>query len=638
MTGPCNKTQAWIKAGGGIAGLALLAVIIVAANTLIGQARLRKDLTEERLYTLSEGTLNLLKKMGGEVTLKLYFSGSSPAMPAHIKTYARQVQDLLFEYRNRSGGKVLVEVYDPTPDSDAEDWARRYGLAAQTVDAFGTPVFFGLVAVSGDVQGSIPAFDPVQEELLEYNVTRLIYRVGNPERPVLGVLSSLPVMGSSMPPFGMPPGRRPEQQPAWVAIQNLKQDFELRELAPPLDAIAAEIDALLVIHPKELPDRTLYAIDQFVLRGGHLLLMVDPLSIADDAGQGASPFGMPSRGSDAARLFSAWGVGYDMGRVVADTDAATNLRAPDNRIERSLVALTLATNQISRADILTSKLDIMLLPYAGALTDQTGEKLTFTPLLSSSDHAGTVSAMSAQFGSSAVQREFKDSPVRLTLAARLHGTFATAFPDGQPAAEADADAPEAGKDDAAKPESLKTGDSTVIVVADVDMFFDPVCVEEINIFGQLAHRPRNDNLNFLFNAVEQLSGSSDLVAIRSRGRFARPFDRVLALQAEAMRVWRGREAELEEKLRETERQIQEMQAGKDAQQQFILSPEQQQAIERFRAEEIRVKQELKDVRRQLRRDIERLGAAVKAVNIALVPLLVVCAGIAYWVVRRRPAR
>jgi ABC-type uncharacterized transport system involved in gliding motility auxiliary subunit len=426
------------------------------------------------------------------------------------------------------------------------------------------------------------------------------------------------------------PGQRPQQKPAWVALQNLRQDYDVRDLSTDVDAIDPDIDALLVIHPKDIAEKTAFAIDQFVLRGGHVLMMLDPLSIADEGTPGANQFGPPQRASNIPQLLEAWGVGYEPDKVIADIDAATNIRMQNNSVERSMVALSFGTNNISRSDTLTTQLDAMMLPYAGSLKDNTAAELEFTPLLYSSDNAGSVSTMMAQFGNQAIQREYKDSPVRLTVAARLSGTFKTAFPDG---IAADTDAEDA--EPARITPGLTNGTSTVILVADVDMIFDPICVEAINVFGYQAHRERNDNLSFFANAVEMTAGSQDLVAVRSRGRFQRPFDRVMELQAAAMREWRGRETELEDKLRETEQQLREMQAGKQGDQSFILSREQQEAIRNFKKEELRIKRELKNVRKNLRKDIERLGIMVKTINIALMPLLVSVAGVTYGLLRRR---
>jgi ABC-type uncharacterized transport system involved in gliding motility auxiliary subunit len=635
-----DKKKEILKAGGGIAGMVAIMAIVIAVNVIIGNFRMRADLTEEKLYTLSDGTRNLLVSLEQPVTLNLYLSSSSPDMPAQMKAYAKQVEDLLWEYRDRSKGNVALIKHDPKPDSDAEEWARRYGLAAQTANIFGSPIYFGLVAESGGVEAVLPGFDPAQQQKLEYNITRLIYRVTHPEKPKVGVISSLPVMGRQMPQFGMPPGQRPQNQPPWVAIQSISQDYDVSEITTPVEEIASDIDTLVVLHPKGLSDQTQYAIDQFVLRGGHLLMCVDPFSVADPGNPQAAQFGgrqMQQRSSDAPALLRAWGVGYRADQIVADLSAATMLGTPNGGAEQNMTVLSLrGTNGVNQANILTTQLNSMMLPYVGSFTDNTSEDLTFEPLFKSSDNSGLVSAMMAQFGPQAVKSEFKDGDVRFNLAVSLTGEFRTAFPDGQPSDSADSEEGEEDTPEEAPAEGLKSGTSVVILVGDVDLVFDPVCVEEVQMFGFRQQRARNDNLNFFANAIEMLSGSEDLVSVRSRGRFNRPFEKVMELQAKAAKEGRDREAELERKLRETEEELRQMQANDKGgiDQRFILTAEQKQRIEKFRAEEQNFRRQLKELRKSLRKDIESLGVKVKLFNIALMPLLVSFAGIFYGVYRR----
>jgi len=635
-----DKKKEILKAGGGIAGLVAVAAIIVALNAIISNFRMRADLTEEKLYTLSDGTKNLLVNLEHPVTLNLYVSGSSPDMPARIKAYAGQVEDLLWEYADRSEGNIKLVKHDPKPDSDAEEWARRYGLAAQTANIFGPPIYFGLVAESGGVEAVLPGFDPAQQQKLEYNITRLIYRVTHPEKPKIGVISSLPVMGMQAPQFGMPPGQRPQNQPPWVAIQTINKDYEVTEINPPVDEIDADIDTLVVLHPKDLSDETLYAIDQFVLRGGHLLMFLDPLSVADPGNPQMARMGgmqMQQRSSDAPSLLSAWGVDYESDKVVADLSFATMLGSPGGGAEQNLTVISLrGTKGVNQDNVLTTQLDSMMLPHAGSFSDKTSDNLKFEPLLTSSDNSGLVGAMMAQFGAQAVKNEFKDSAVRYNLAVSLSGEFETAFPDGPPS---DADDSAGGEEEsaaAAATEGLKSGSSVVILVGDVDLIFDPVCVETVQIIpGFNQQRARNDNLNFFANALEMLSGSEDLVSVRSRGKFERPFDRVLELQAKAAKEGREREAELERKLRETEEEIRQMEVDKGSRdQRFILTAEQKQRIEKFRAEEQKFSRQLKDLRKSLRKDIETLGMKVKLINIAMMPLLVGLVGVFYGIYRR----
>jgi len=306
------------------------------------------------------------------------------------------------------------------------------------------------------------------------------------------------------------------------------------------------------------------------------------------------------------------------------------------------VLLSLTTEHVDRKDILTADLESILLPLAGAFDDNTGEELTVAPLLTSSEAATTVQAMAARFGGDMLRRELTEGSVPLDLAVRVSGTFRTAFPDGKPAGDpngAAAETDETDRGEGAEPieagTGLSEGDSTVILVGDADLLADPFCVREMNFFGFTSYQPIDDNIAFLANAVEQLAGSSDLIGIRSRGRFSLPFDRVVALEERARSEWQARENELVQKLEQAQQQLNELQGQKDENQRFILSDRQKRAITRFREEEARIKRDLKDVRKNLRRDIERLGITVKVINIVLMPVVVSLTGVCLALHRRR---
>ncbi|MCX7591426.1 MAG: GldG family protein [Kiritimatiellae bacterium] len=627
------RTGSFWKASGGVAGLLVVLAILIAVNKIIGNLRVRADVTEERLYTLSEGTRKLLGKLEKTVTLKFFCNSSSPEVPVYLKEYAKQVEDLLYEYRLAAKGKILVERYDPKPDSDAEEMAQRYGISSQSLGLFGPPFYFGVAAVCGNSEAVLPVLDPRTDSTLEYNLTRLIYRVTNPKKPVVGVMSSLMVLGGG-PPYPMMPGGQGPQK-AWLAFRDLREDYEVREIETSVEKIDDTVDVLVVIHPKELSDKAYYAIDQFVLRGGRLLVFVDPFCVADLETSGSQPFMRGQTSSNLGKLFSAWGIDYDDTRVVADPGASSRVRTANNRVEESPLWLSLFTKNFNRQDVLMSQLENLMMPFAGSFSDKTGDNLDVTPLISTSERAGLVSAFSAQFGTQAIRSEFKRAGMALNLAVRITGTFKTAFPDGAPVEKKDSTN---ATDKAKEPEAthLKEGKSTVVVVGDVDMLYDRFCVEELSLFGATAYRPMNDNVNFLGNVIEQMAGSVDLIGIRSRGETGRPFERVLALQEKAAAAWHEQEAALEAKLRETQQQLRNLESAKDNKdQRFILSAEQRQAIVNFRKEEARIKQELKNVRKNLRRDIEALGVKVKVINIALMPLLLGLTGIGFGIYRER---
>ncbi|MGQ9663402.1 MAG: Gldg family protein [Kiritimatiellia bacterium] len=630
-----SRPSSFWKASGGVVGLIVVLAILIAGNKLIGNFRFRADVTEEKLFSLSPGTRDLLKKLDKTVTLKLFCNSGSPEVPIYLKDYAKQVEDLLYEYKLAAKGRILIERYDPTPDSDAEELAQRYGISSRSLGIFGPPFYFGIAAVSGDAEAVLPVLDPNTDSILEYNLTRLLYRVTHPKKPVIGVMSSLMVLGGG-PPYPMMPGQ-PGPQRAWLAFRDLQEDYEMREIETSAENIDPSVDVLVLVHPKELSDKTYCALDQFVLRGGRLLAFLDPFCVADLESSGSQPFMRAQTSSNLGKLLSAWGIEYDDTRVVADPGASSRVRTSNNRVEESPLWLSLFKRNFNKQDILTSQLDNIMMPFAGSFSDKTGEEIEVTPLIKTSESAGLVSAFSAQFGTQAIRSEFKRAGMALNLAVRLTGRFKTAFPDGPPGKSKESSSTNTSET-AKEPQTdhLKEGKSTVVLIGDVDMLYDRFCVEELSLFGATAYRPLNDNVNFLGNTLEQMAGSADLIAIRSRGETGRPFERVLALQEKAMAAWHEQEAALEAKLRETQQQLRNLESAKDNKdQRFILSAEQKQAILNFRNEEARIKQELKNVRKNLRRDIEQLGVKVKVINIALMPALVGLTGIGFGLYRER---
>lgn len=632
-----TKTKTFSRVGTGAAGLAVLLVIIGAVNLIVANMRIRLDLTGERLYTLSRGSRQVLGSLEHDVTLKFYFSSSSPEMPMALKTYANQVQDLLKEYELAGKGRVTLEAYDPKPDSDSEEWAQRYGIEPQQTNPFGQPVYFGLVAVSGANEQAIPGFNPRTEATLEYDVTRLITRVAWPEKPVVGVMSSLSVLGQPQNPMMMMQQRRQPRDEGWTAFRELRKDYTVREVNTDVEQIDDDIKTLVVIHPKDLSDKALFAIDQFVLRGGRLIAFVDPFSVADfEANQQQNPMMMQMGGGAAGpstlgKLFDAWGVTFDNTKVVADLSSATKLNAGNGRVEDNPAFLSLGKANMAKDDLLTSQLSTLMMPFAGALSDNTSKELTFTPLITTSDdNACLVDQMSAQFGVAAMRPQLKPDGVRRVLAARLQGTFKTAFPDG-PAPAADAENTATNK----PADMLTSGSTTVMLFGDADFFNDRFCVQVMNtLFGAVA-QPINDNLTLFGNTVEQSAGREKLIGVRSRGQFNRPFAKVDQLEVKAMKQWQAEEARLEAALQETQQRLSDLQQQKTGNERMILSKEQQSELENFRKQQADTRKQLKEVRKNLNSEIERLGLSLKVINIALVPLLVIGFGLFRGIRRKR---
>lgn len=624
------------KTGGSLFALAALLVLLIALNSLCSRVVVRWDLTEEKLFTLSPGTRNLLAHLDRPVVLKYFTSTAAPEIPGPFKAFSRQVEDLLKEYVRASRGRITFEKYDPAPDSDAEEMANRYGIQGQPLGMMGPSLYLGVVAVSGAEQQMIPVIDPRTEEMLEYNLTRMIARVAHPQLPVIGVLSSLPVLGSAADEMAFMGGPRPTPQPPWLAFQRLKEDYQVRSIPPTATVIAPDVATLIVVHPKDLSQETLFAIDQFVLRGGRLLVFVDPLCITDEsASAGMQGMTMPRASSDLGPLFTAWGLTFDPTRVIADIDAGTTVRGRDNRPEQSPLFLSLDPSRFAPGEIALASLDSLLLPFSGVFEIQPRDGLQSAVLLRSSANAQRVSALMAGFGSDTIRRDFKSEAQAFPLAVRLTGAFNTAFPEGRPTG-GDTNTPAAAEAPLARTAPDKPG--LVVVVGDVDVLANAFCVREMNFLGTPVQQPFNDNLALFGNLVDQIAGGTDLIGIRSRGKSDRPFTRVLALARQAQEQHRAREQELEQKVQSLEQRLSELQARKDEHQRFLLSPEQEKAIANFRAQMLASQQELRQVRKNLREGIERLGLKIKIINLAGVPILVALVGLSVPLFRRLRAR
>jgi ABC-type uncharacterized transport system involved in gliding motility auxiliary subunit len=592
----------------GLAGIFLLLGILIAFNAVVRPMRARIDVTEDKLYTLSDGTKQLLGDLDRDVTLKFYFSKSNDRLSVPTKNFAARVRDLLKEYESRSDDYLVVEEYDPKPDSDEEEWAQRYGLQGQALDMFGLSgqLYFGIVAVSGNREAAIPVLAESTEPRLEYLLTRMVSEVASEKQAQVGLMTALPMQGSStMNPYMMQSNSGSSK---WAVLSELDSQFDIETVDMTATNIAENIDTLVVVHPADISDDTLYALDQFVLRGGRLLAFTDPmcLAAADNSNPQMMQMGqMPQLESDLNALTSAWGIEMTTGQLAADESAATLLSASNGSAQRNPAWLSLRDTNINREDVATGSLNDLMLPFAGAFEGSVSNGLTQTELLFTEKDGFTVDAMSVQSGTISQPLSRKSVPVAL----RISGTFKTAFPNR----------------DGGLKESSKTG--VVILVSDVDMLTDRMATESMNLFGRTIVQPRNDNLSFTANMVEQLCGSEALIGLRSRNAFDRPFDRVIELEKQAAFTWQSEEERLNQKLQSTQQRLAALQQTSDDGQQMVLNPEQETEIKKFREEVFQTQQLLKEVRKNLRRDIEQLGVRLKAINIAGIPLLVALFGI-----------
>ncbi|HJS22600.1 MAG TPA: Gldg family protein [Steroidobacteraceae bacterium] len=620
--------------GSGALTLAVLAVLFIGLIILsnYGLRGLRVDLTENRLYTLSPGTRHIIEGLGEPINLYFYFSRQTAGeRAADIKTYGDRVREVLEEMAARSRGKIRLQTIDPEPFSEDEDRAAEFGLRAIPTGTAGESFYFGLAGTnSTDGRATIELFNPRQEQFLEYDVAKLIVDLARPKKPVIGVLSTLP-MGSDFNPMT---GQASEP---WAVVSQLEQLFTVRTLDTEVAAIDADVDVLLLVHPKALSPATLFAIDQFVLRGGRALIFVDPQSEADTAGQQpGNPFGAmgANRSSTLEPLFKAWGVEFNPREVVGDQQHALMLGGRTGEPQRHLAFLGFDHSNLDEKDVITAALDSVNVATGGRFKRAENSPLTFEPLVQSSELSGLipVERLAMLMEPQTLLEGFQPTGERYVIAVRATGKVKSAYPDGKPAGEAGAAPnPAPALKESAQPINL-------VLVADTDVLTDMMWVQRENFFGQRFAQAFANNGDLVMNAVDNLTGNSDLISIRGRATFVRPFERVEALRRDAEARFRSKERELEEELRATEQKLTALQTNRNDQSSLILTPEQEQELERFQQQKAGIRKDLREVRHGLDRDIKRLGTVLDVINIALVPLLLTIFGLAAFVWRRRRAR
>ena len=635
----------------GALSLLLLALVFIAAvvvsNTLF--SGLRIDLTEDNLYTVSPGTRNLLGGIDEPINVYLFFSDRESADIAPLRNYANRVREMLEELAAAADEKLVLHVIDPAPFSEDEDRATQFGLQPIAL-GIGQTLYFGLAATNsvGDEE-VIAIFNPDRERFLEYELARLIYSLSRPDKVVVGLHSSVSLAA------GFDPQLQQMTEP-WVVYSQAGQLFEVRSLPPGFTEIEEDIDVLWLVHPRNLAADALYAIDQFVLGGGRALIFVDPFAEVDMAAA-MDPAAMAAgSASDLGELLSGWGVEFSAGEVVADNEYALSVTTGlSPRPVRHLGLLGIAEQAMDSGDVIIDGLYNINLGSAGHFSVAEQSTVELQPLLTSSANAALMPAIQMQMLSDteALLDNFVPSGETYILAARLTGSLQSAFPDGPPVENVpdtaggpldtgsdDAGAVESGRDEvteAGENHLASTEDANVILVGDVDILSDRLWVQQQNFLGQRLATAFANNGDFLINALDNLSGSADLIGIRARGTYARPFTRVQALRRQADAQFRQTEQRLQAELSETENTLAELQASRTDEGSLLMSDEQQAEIQRFLDEQVRIRQELRAVQRNLDRSIERLGAMLQFINIGLVPLLLTVFALSVAVIRRRRA-
>ena len=615
-------------------GVAAMFVLMVSIYIVTSPLKLRLDVTADKAHTLSPGTKRILAKLDSRIKVRFYCTQSDNAMPPALKTYARHVEELLHEYQQQAKGRLILQKIDPKPDSDAEDSARLDGIDSRTLGPFGTDkIYLGLVVSMLNERFTIPWLAREREQLLEYDISRSIARIIETSRPVVGIMSGLPVFGDP-PSLLMRPGENHAEE--WAFVSELKKDFTLQEVPMNAGRIDDEIKVLIVAHPVEISDSAQYAIDQFVLRGGKLLAFLDPHAYFDQKHEQSLSYSLA--GDNAARssldkLLRAWGLEMDVNKVAADTTfASRNMQTGD----RMPTLLLITKDGLDERNPITGQIDNLVMPFAGVFKGQPASGLQETVLVKSSPNAELVDTMIATAPGDRILRDFQAANREYALAVHLTGKFKTAFPGGRPFSGASASESASGSNSTSAHlvESVSSGD--VILVGDTDMLNDKVSVRVQNNMGHRLVRPVNGNLSFVQSAVEQFAGEDDLVAARSRATMSRPFTRLKAIEAKASKQWEEKVRLLETRQHEMEQRIKLLQTqNSPSGQDFILSPAQEQDLEKYQKDLAEVGHDLKDVRKNLRKDTDALEFHTKVLNISAMPAVVALSGLSLALFKRK---
>ncbi|MFM9862566.1 MAG: Gldg family protein [Micropepsaceae bacterium] len=632
----------WTRSTIAAAAIALSVVLFFAINivsdTWFSAARL--DLTESGLYTVSEGTKNTLRQAPEPVTIRFFFSEKLSVKYATVRAYGARVRDLLRQYESISNGKLKLEIIDPEPLTEQEDLAVAQGVTGAPTPA-GEKIYFGLVGTNqASGREVIPFFLEDREKYLEFDVTNLIYKLIREKKPTIGIVSNLPFDTGA---GGMAAAMQGRSR-SFMIYEQIRESFDAQFLEQDFDRVPEDIDVVMIAHPKPLNDKTQYAIDQFIMRGGRALVFLDPWS--EIAQVSADPAGAPLEGSTESsarsidKLLQSWGVSIDPAHVIGVRDRAQRVSFGGDVTDYVAWAAFNALD-MDRKDLVTGELTDLNLGTFGAITHLKGATTTLTPLLQTTQDTMEIEIAKVKGSPNPDEllRDFAKSGVRYTVAARIQGPIKSAFIVPPPPV-----APTDGSLAKPLPAQLKEtkGPANIVIVADSDLFNDSFWVQPQELEGQRVAVPVADNHVFVLNAIENLSGSSDLISLRSRGTSNRPFTVVNNIRRRAEAQFLREEQALQQKLTATQTRLAELEgrrgaAGKPGATKpgELLTPEQEAEIEKFRAELADTRSALRNVQHKLRRDIDRLGTWLAAINTLLVPLMVAGSALALGLLRRR---
>lgn len=580
------------------------AIVILFAVNIISNAlfhNVKLDFTEGNLYTLSDGSKNVLEKLEEPITLRFFFSNKMATGFPSVKTFAARIKGMLEEFENNSSGNITLKLIDPEPFSDNEDLAMSYGLKGAEIDMSGQKLYFGLSASNSvDETQTIPFFHFDREKFLEYDIARMIYDLSQTKRTTIGLVSTVPLEVPRIDQMVNFQGRK-----SWAILEQIRQLFNVEIIDPIAEKLPKNIDVLMLVQPKELNEKLLYAIDQFVVKGGKTLLFIDPRLE-----------GVPGNTENAnavdsfKKLLTAWGVDVSSEQVVTDRKAAIRvnaMRSGEQNIGSMVSSLRFNTENFDENDVLTNQLKLITMRSAGKISEHKNGTTKLIPIIKSDKKSSLLNVKDLAISTSVKDliNKMQPSNEALTVVGRVSGHTKSAFEN------------KATEDHI---NESKEG-INLIVVSDVDMLRDQLWVRSENMMGYNVMLPFSDNGSLIINMLDLLSGSKDLIALRGRGSSARPFEVVEDIRRNAEERYLKKEQELQQELANTERRLYALQNQKGGSK-IMLSDQEQLEVERFRQEVVRIRKELRGVRHELQKDIERLGTVLKVINIGLMPVCI----------------
>ena len=619
-------------------GVVVIFIGLVLFNTITAQLKFKADLTEGDLFTLSEGSKKLLEDLkeegdGSKLEIRFYLTQGEKGVPVFVSEHGRRIEDLLDQYQEYAGSNIELKKINPRRDTDEEELAVNDGIQL-LMNAF----YVGMAVSFLDTTEVIPFFDPAKSTTLEYDISRAIKNVLKlkEDRQTIGVMSSLNVWGGPDASNPMAMMNRGAQQPPWFFLRQLQQDFNVERLEATATEISDDIDLLLVIHPKNISDATEYAIDQFVLSGRKLIVFADPLALKDEGNNQNPQMRIPGMGgaSTLSRLFTKWGVNFENSKVVADFNFMLGQRDPLSRGRIMPAYLALSKKAFNQEEIVTRDLGSIRMPYAGSFdVSNLATGLTAKELISSSDQAKLVDGMSSQFNGEKIMDSFltgseDGKPTgtnKFALAVKISGTFTTAFPDGKPGSSGEEE--ESDEEKTTNSNHLKESKSEnhVCLIGDTDLLSEEhFLIQQRFLLSQ--------NVSFVQNIVDHF-GDDTLINIRSRNQ-DRPFTTIMDLEKEAQSKFEDKLKKLEAEQQAILQDKTKLESTGEGQNQFTLSID-PEALKDIQKKELEKRKQIKEIRKELRSEIDLIQLQIKLANIVSMPALVIIAGIIFFVRKRK---